>query len=221
MTVFFYGDPHGRWDPLLNAAPEFTPADLIVILGDCELDEPLRVKIAPVMKTGARVRWIIGNHDVDSEAEYDFLGGDFPDGDLHTRVEMHGSIAVGGLGGTFKGRIWHPKLGDEKPLYLSRAEYVRSLRHFQRWRKGVPFPQRAAIWQEDFELLAKRRLDVVVTHEAPSTHKHGFAGLDQLAARTRARWLIHGHHHRSYDAELPGGCRVRGLAKAELWELPE
>jgi predicted phosphodiesterase len=221
MTAYFYGDPHGQWAPLLRAVPRFTATDLIVILGDCELDEPLRTKIAPVLATGARVRWLLGNHDLDSEAEYDFLTGDYPEGDLHTRVEQHGTLAIGGLGGVFKGKLWHPKVGDEEPVYASRDAYVRSLRHFKRWRKGVPFGQRDAIWKEDVDLLAKRRLDVLATHEAPSTHKHGFAGLDQLAARTRARWLIHGHHHRSYDGELPGGCRVRGLAKAELWGLPE
>ena len=62
------------------------------------------------------------------------------------------------------------------------------------------------------------RLDVLVTHEAPICgHEHGFFALDELARRTGARLLVHGHHHRSYCRTV-GGLTVRGLAKAEVWE---
>ncbi len=63
------------------------------------------------------------------------------------------------------------------------------------------------------------RADVLVTHEAPSCHKHGFAGIDVAAAACRARLVVHGHHHATYDGVLPGGVRVKGLGKAEVLRI--
>jgi hypothetical protein len=60
---------------------------------------------------------------------------------------------------------------------------------------------------------------VLVTHEAPSCHRHGFAAIDRLAEVAAARLIVHGHHHESYAAKLPGGIDVRGLGFAEPWVL--
>jgi hypothetical protein len=60
---------------------------------------------------------------------------------------------------------------------------------------------------------------VLVSHEAPSCHRHGFAVIDQMAAHAGARLIVHGHHHESYVATLTSGVAVRGLAVAETWEL--
>lgn len=65
------------------------------------------------------------------------------------------------------------------------------------------------------------RTDVLITHEASTTHRHGFAAIDELARRTRAKLVIHGHHHRSSDVVTAGGMRVVGLAKAEVFQLPD
>jgi hypothetical protein len=48
----FYGDPHGEWRPLLAAVQENRRA-AVVLLGDCDLDMPLRQKPAPVWGTGS------------------------------------------------------------------------------------------------------------------------------------------------------------------------
>ncbi len=82
-----------------------------------------------------------------------------------------------------------------------------------RWIHG----NRDTIFPEDFERLRGARFDVLVTHEASSSHPHGFAPIDELAAQGGARWIVHGHHHQSYAATLPNGIRVRGLGLAECW----
>ena len=35
----------------------------------------------------------------------------------------------------------------------------------------------------------------------------------------RPRLIVHGHLHRSYEAELPDGTRVRGLDAAEVFRI--
>ena len=68
-------------------------------------------------------------------------------------------------------------------------------------------------------MLAQHRFDVLVSHEAPSCHRHGFAAIDRLAEVAAARLIVHGHHHESYAAKLANGIDVRGLAVAEAWVL--
>ena len=78
---------------------------------------------------------------------------------------------------------------------------------------------RDAIFPEDVQALLGLRADVLVTHEAPSCHRHGFVGIDQAAALCRARMVVHGHHHESYQGTLPSGVPVRGLGKADVFRL--
>lgn len=88
-----------------------------------------------------------------------------------------------------------------------------------RRRGWLPRDKRLAIVPDDVEALARERLDVLVCHEAPTTHPLGFAAIDDLARRTRAWLIVHGHHHRSYSAALRDGTCVRGLGVAEPWLL--
>ena len=67
--------------------------------------------------------------------------------------------------------------------------------------------------------LARHRLDVLVCHEAPTSHRMGFAAVDDLARRTGAKLVVHGHRHRDYESVLPDGTRVRGLGMAGPWLL--
>jgi len=53
----------------------------------------------------------------------------------------------------------------------------------------------AAIWPEDIETLASQKADILVTHEAPSSHPSGSAVIDELARAMGARLIVHGHHH--------------------------
>jgi predicted phosphodiesterase len=44
-----------------------------------------------------------------------------------------------------------------------------------------------------------KQADILVTHEAPGAHRHGFEVLDALALMMRAKLLMHGHHHEPVD----------------------
>ena len=61
-----------------------------------------------------------------------------------------------------------------------------------------------AIWPEDYDALAAQRADILVTHEAPSSHPAGKAALDALARAMGARLIVHGHHHVNYLAAAGG-----------------
>ena len=216
--IIFYGDPHGEWQPLLRSCREERPEG-VVLLGDCDLDEPLGTKLRTLFDDGILIKWVPGNHDASSPVSYDFLWGDCPDGNIHAARACIGGLSVVGLGGIFKGRVWYPRTEDAEPRYASREECLESTKAGARWRGGLPLSLRDAIFPEDIAALDSLDADVLVTHEAPSTHRRGFVGIDDAAERCHARFLVHGHHHKSYEAVLPTGVRVRGLAKAEVFRL--
>ncbi len=213
-TILFAGDPHRNFAPILRACADHPPGTLI-LLGDCDLPAPLRQVFAPAIGQGWDIKWIVGNHDTETAAAYDNLTS--APGDLGLRVTMIGDIRVAGLPGVFKPRVWLP--GDDKPSYQTRTAFQAALRPGEAWRDGLPLFHRDTIFPEDFRRLEAERHDILVTHEAPSTHPHGFAVIDTLARTCGASLIVHGHHHLSYEAELPGGIRVRGLGLAEPWLL--
>jgi predicted phosphodiesterase len=216
--VILYGDPHGEWRPLLRACQE-DPPEGVVIVGDCDLAVPLREQLAPLFSAGIKVRWIPGNHDKDSEQWHDRLFLDHPEGNLQGKWCQLGGRIVAGLGGVFKEKLWYPRFEDSGPRHASRAEFMRWLPKTDRWRGGLPMKIRDAVFPEDALALQGLRVDVLVTHEAPSCHRHGFVGIDNAAHACRAQLIVHGHHHESYAGTLPGGARVRGLAKAEVFRV--
>ena len=216
--VIFYGDPHGEWRPLLRACAD-DPPDGVVVLGDCDLAVPFREQLQPLFAAGIRVRWVHGNHDNDSLEWHDRLWVDYPAGDLHGAWAWLGGMTVAGLGGVFKERVWYPRFDMAAPVYASRRDYLRQVRQSDRFRGGIPLSQRDAIFPEDISALAKLRADVLAVHEAPTTHTHGFVGIDAAASACRARLIVHGHHHTSCEGVLPDGTRSRGLGRAEVFRL--
>jgi len=216
LGILFYGDPHGEWRPLFRAVKEHHP-EAVVLLGDMDLEKPLRQQLAPVFEAGIPVRWIHGNHDVDREDWYDCLFKDYATGNIHATWASLGGMIVAGLGGIFKGKIWYPKEGSEAPDYSTRRDLLRSFPRKEHFRGGLPLNQRAAILPEDFATLRRIKADILVTHEAPSSHHHGFGAIDDLASTVRAKLVIHGHHHKAYDSKTRDGVWVRGLGKAEPW----
>lgn len=219
MPILFYGDPHGVFAPLVAACAEARP-DHVVIVGDLELARPLTEELAPVLALGARCWYVLGNHDCDTEECYDFLVGDHPEGNIGGRVvEMpcrEGLVRVAGLGGVYKGRIWNPRV-DAEPKFRTREEFMRHCRPSNRWRGGLPLGQRDTIFPEDHR--ADRRADILVTHEAPSTHPFGVAVIDDLAVALGARRIVHGHLHVGYTAETRG-VAVHGLDGRQTLLLP-
>ncbi len=200
-------------------------AGTLVIVGDCDCPAPLPVLLAPLLSAGWSVRWILGNHDTETEAGYDHLVAGHPDGDLGLRVTDIDGLRVAGLPGVFRPRVWYPRADSpgqriEPPRFQTRADFLSSLRPDERWRGGLPLWHRDTIFPEDAAALSDLRFDVLVAHEAPTSHEHGFAVLDAIARAAGARWVVHGHHHRSYSAMLDGGIAVRGLGMAEVWVWP-
>ncbi len=212
--VLFAGDPHRNFAPILRACAALPPG-VLVIAGDLDLQAPLDQTLAPAVTAGWDIRWILGNHDTETEAGYDYLT-EHP-GDLGLRVSEAAGLRIAGLPGIFKPRVWMP--GDGPPSFETRAGFRAALRPGELWRDGLPLFHRDTIFPEDFHRLAALRCDILVTHEAPSSHEHGFAVIDDLAAACGARLIVHGHHHRPYEAVLPNGIRVRGLGLAEPWLL--
>ncbi len=216
--VIVYGDPHGEWRPLLAACQD-EPPEAVILIGDCGLDVPLRKQLERVFGAGIDVKWIPGNHDTDTPEDYDRLWGDHPEGNLHARSFSAAGIEIAGLGGVFKAKVWYPRQCAAEPVHATRRDLMRRLARTERWRDGLPLSARDAVFPEDVLALGRVRVDVLVTHEAPSNHRHGFVGIDEAAALCRAKLVVHGHHHESLSGELPGGVRVIGLAKAEVLRL--
>ena len=211
--ILFAGDPHRNFAPILRACQALPPGTLILV-GDCDCPTPLSELLSPAIERGWDVRWILGNHDTETEAAYDNLTSH--PGDLGLRVTSIGGLRVGGLPGVFKPRVWQP---DEPPSYPSRTAFQAALRPNEAWRGGLPLFHRDTIFPEDFDRLAALGCDILVSHEAPSSHPNGFAAIDALAEACGATLIVHGHHHQSYQAVLPNMIRVRGLGLAEPWLL--
>jgi predicted phosphodiesterase len=213
-SILFAGDPHQNFAPILRACAAY-PCGTLILLGDCDLPAPLEQVFATPIGLGWEIKWILGNNDIVTEASYDNLTT--APGDLGLRVSTIGGIRVAGLPGVFKPRVWLP--GDGPPSFHTRAAFRAALRPGEAWRDGLPLFHRDTIFPEDFDRLAGFRYEVLVSHEAPSSHTHGFGVLDALAEASGARLIVHGHHHDSYDAILPNGISVRGLGLAEPWLL--
>jgi predicted phosphodiesterase len=221
--ILFAGDPHGNFSPILRAC-QTHPTGTLILLGDCDCPAPLEQILAPLLTAGWQIHWILGNHDTDTEATFDWLTG--APGDLGLRVHPIGGLRFAGLPGVFKPRVWLPRAKDQAgrvdPIqFHTRSDFARILRPSELWRGGLPLWHRDTIFPEDFDLLRSARFDVLVTHEAPSSHRHGFYDIDRLAEDCGARLIVHGHHHQSYEAILPGAITVKGLGLSEVWALPD
>jgi predicted phosphodiesterase len=219
--VVFIGDIHRQWHHVVRglAGLERRP-DVAVLLGDMECDRPLDEVAAPLLEAGIDVRWIWGNHDYDGGPE---MWANLTDplrnprtreGVLNARVMEIGGVRIAGLGGTFRRRVWEPPRERRLQGRSELAEDVATLGDdwTEKQRDAMAKALGAmAIWPEDYDTLAGLRADVLVTHEAPSSHPQGFATIDGLARAMGARLLIHGHHHVCYRARAEDGLEVQGV----------
>lgn len=60
---------------------------------------------------------------------------------------------------------------------------------------GKALTHKSTIFHEDWLQLYGQCADILVTHEAPTCHPHGFAAVDALAQSMRVKYVFHGHHH--------------------------
>lgn len=106
------------------------------------------------------------------------------------------AVRIAGLGGIFRVQIWMP---PAPPDYDSPQAFMRRAGKGGRWRDDLALKHRSTIFLADYARLARGNANVLVTHEAPSTHPHGFPALDALARKMKAEATFHGHHHDSLD----------------------
>ena len=193
--IFFCGDVHGCFDHIIEAVTEHEPA-AIILLGDVQAQRPLEKELALILDN-TEIWFIHGNHDTDSEADYDNLfGSALADRNLDGRVVNIAGVRIAGLGGIFRGQVWWP---PEAPSYTSAKAFERQHGAGNRWRNGLTLRHRSTIFPDTYERLAALHADVLVTHEGPSVHPHGFAALDELARQMGVRQTFHGHHHDRID----------------------
>ena len=224
QDVVFIGDVHRQWRYVAEGlAKSARKPGVAVLLGDMECDKPLDVAAAPLLDAGIEVHWIWGNHDYDGGPE---MWANLVDhkrnprtrhGVLNARVTEIGGLRIAGLGGTFRRRVWEPP-GD--PRLQARGELREDMKTLgpdwtEEQRHSMAEALAAmAIWPEDVEALATQRADVLVTHEAPSSHPQGVAFIESLARKMGARLVIHGHHHVCYRARAEDGLQVQGVGAA-------
>lgn len=207
--LMFFGDPHGDFRPIVAAVRRYRP-EAIILLGDVQARQPLHIELQSIRDL-TQIWFIHGNHDTDSDADYDNLwGSELADRNLHGRVVEIAGYRVAGLGGVFRGKIWNPDEPEANAPFRSRADM---LRHVTRggtvegpWRGGIARKHHSSIFLDEYEAMLELNADVLVSHEAPAAApggtgaRHvGFAAIDALATALRARLVVHGHHHRAID----------------------
>jgi Icc-related predicted phosphoesterase len=213
MDFAFFGDPHGDFTSVGEAVSSGV-APVSIFLGDFDLTRPLDEELSTLVEAGSDVWYVHGNHDADTPEWYDFVfSSALADRNLSGRVVDIGGYRVAGLGGVFRSKVWNPRSADP-PGYPTRRHLSKAAPHLK-WRDGLPMRQRATIFPEDFVALSRQRADILVTHEAPTSHRFGFGRIDELAAAMRVKLVVHGHHHESYDAILPNGIKVIGMGLAD------
>jgi len=229
--LWFLGDVHAEFRHIpeaLLAATEL-PSHL-VFLGDLDIDhKPFREILEPLSRhfPGVQVSFIHGNHDADSFEHWTCLHDCGNAVALHGKVTELNGIRVAGLGGNFLGRVWYPP----QPPKFDSQEAATNRGAFQFRGNQRPSPSYlAAIYPEVYDRLARLRADILVTHEAPGCHPHGFEVLDSLARDQRVKRSFHGHQHddltdeyrkavaeRGYDAIGVDGCAItNGLGERVL-----
>ena len=216
VSILLCGDPHGEFRHILWFAEKLN-VSAVVLLGDLEPARPLHEELAPI---ASKVWFIHGNHDTDSHQNFSNVWeSQLAYRNLHGRVvELDSGIRLAGLGGVFRESVWNPDLPGE-PRFRSREEHARATPVHEQWRGGVARKHFSSIYPDELDRLADLRADILVTHEAPGYHRHGWAILDTLAQSMGVKVSVHGHHHDRLDSsqhwEQQGfksiGVGLRGL----------
>ncbi len=221
--IWFAGDIHGRFSHILKQLEPMPLAErpvAIVFLGDLEPQRQLRQEYRPFHDAAIECWHIHGNHDTDRPDTWQNMV-DAHERNLHSRVVTIAGVRIAGLGGVFRGEVWSPQDGTEPPLFQSYADYERDLRRQTGVRRRVAkmnaiqaesIPghvselanatrdgrlrrHSSTIFPDTVATLARLRADVLVSHEAPAAHPHGFRAIDNLARAMGVSAVFHGHHH--------------------------
>lgn len=213
--IWFLGDVHGRFDHVIRLVKIHRP-EAVVFLGDLECSLPLDMILRPILEL-TEVWYIHGNHDSDRPAFWHNLHrNSLADRSLHGRVVEVAGHRIAGLGGTFESQVWLP--GSPDTGIQNYREFLESLALRPQYEDIVATKRQhalSAIYPDDYFTLAMEKADILVTHEAPSCHPHGYPEIDELARAMGAKMVVHGHHHDclDYRSDWPKlGFEAHGVA---------
>lgn len=230
--ILFCGDPHSSFGHITEGAVH-TKADVVVLLGDLEPKRNLDLEVAPLLELGVDVYFIHGNHDADTDDGWERVWDSKVAGqNLHGRVvTLADGTRLAGLGGVFREAVWYPKpaaKGGSEPAFRTRESHAKATPRQDRWRGETHRRHWGTIYPSEVDRLVEQRADILVTHEAPGYHPHGFESLDALAQSMGVKVAIHGHQHDALDSSAHWkeqgfrtyGVGLRGLSMldTETWE---
>jgi len=204
-AVLYCGDPHGGVGGSLRYiadAARRTSASAVILLGDIEPMRPLHEELAPILH---RTWWIPGNHDSDSDDVWRrVMTPEMASRNLHGRVlTLPDGTRIAGLGGVFREVVWYPTPAAARggaPAFRTRVDHARATPRQDRWEGGHHRKHWGTIYPDEVDRLAELRADVLVTHEAPGYHPHGFEIIDTLAQAMGVKVAVHGHQHDRLDS---------------------
>lgn len=193
----FCGDPHGQFYHIVKAATELQAA-AVILLGDMEPQRSLHIELEAITD---KLCFIHGNHDTDTDQNWVHIWeSHVAERSIHGRVvELPGGIRLAGLGGVFRGSVWHPGL-PTPPNFRNRKEHTKVTPRQDRWRNSVHRKHWSTIYPDELDHLADLRTDILIAHEAPGYHNNGFDILDDLARSMGAKVAVHGHQHDRLDS---------------------
>lgn len=208
--IIFVGDSHGNFEAAKQAGKNATA---IFLLGDQEPKSDLQNELGA--EISEKTYWIFGNHDSD-DPEYLRRHESMAHKNLHCKVVDIGGLRIAGFGGIFRSNI----LGVDHSTSLDDLPRVRpfdtreSLAAIRKDKRLAP-QDHTTIFPEDITSLlrcsSEGRVDILICHEAPETHKRGYRIIGDMARSLNVRLLIHGHHHERYTAFIEGGIQVEGI----------
>lgn len=198
--VFFCGDPHSRFDHINLVGTELR-ASAVVLLGDMEAKRPLDEELQPLLDARIPVYWIAGNHDSDKESSLvNLLDNKLAANNIGGRVVvLPDGRRLAGLGGIFRESVFDP-FQRAPPNFRKRKVHAMATPVQDRWRGSVHLRHWTTIYPEELHEVADQRADILVTHQAPGYHNHGFEILDEVAQRIGASVTLHGHEHDCLDS---------------------
>lgn len=212
--ILFAGDPHGDFSPVIEAVKKFHP-EAVVLLGDYDLKNPLENYLQQVLNK-TRIWWIPGNHDFDPPSHHrNLFFSKLANQGLHLKVQDIAGMRIAGLGGIFLGRVWYP---PNKPRWHKKQCFL-DHQLLNTGTSELTLKYQSAIWPDEYATLKKLKADILVTHEAPRCHRHGFIAIDHLAEAMGVSKVFHGHLHEYYSARIKQRIQVFGVNRAQVIDL--
>ncbi len=214
QKILFAGDPHGNFSAVISAVQNYQPL-AVILLGDYDLKKPFESYLAPILDK-TQIFWIPGNHDFEPAIHHhNLFSSDLANQGLHLKVIEVAGLRIAGLGGIFLGRVWYP---PNTPKWQSKKHYL-NRKNKNTTCTEISLKYQSAIWPDEWAALKTLKADILVTHEAPRSHRHGFIAIDQLAEAMGVRKVFHGHLHEYYCAKIRKGIQVFGVANAQVTDL--